>query len=341
MEFAEFRKSLESGQIRPAYLLNGFNASAVDKALQLLEKALESSASMVAREKFDGEGVVQLLVSAQSYPMWGEHKLLIVEQGETLFGKQARGRLEPLLNYLVEPSSWATVCLISGEQLRASALKKVQERFEIVVPPQLKGSALQAWAQRLVQQAEMEIEPFALQMLLEVCQGDWAAVERELDKVISSYPPGTRIGADQLGALVEPIVEQSVFDLLRKLVDGNTEEALEKYDRMRRYSRQGRGLEIQVWYWLHRQVRELLLAKSAGPKGLDAESARRLGLRPQAAGVLTRQAKRFSKSLLRQMLDTLEQVDRQLKSSYTTQPEVLLERYIVQFGKMTAPTRRS
>ena len=71
---------------------------------------------------------------------------------------------------------------------------------------------------------------------------------------------------------------------------------------------------------------------------MDPKLIELIGVNPKAQKVIQFQSTKFSKSLLRKMLQTLEQVDRQLKSSYTAFPYLLLETYVI--GLSQARSRR-
>lgn len=340
MEFTDFRQQAKAGGVKPAYLLRRFGSAEAAKALQLLEQAPRPPAVEVLRESFLApEQVTDALVSARSHPMWGEHKLIILGDIETLEANGQGKAREALVGYLRDPSPWVTLVMISGKDSKlgknSSALTR---RAAVVDPPQVAGAALAAWARRGLAEAQLEIEPGALEALLQTCRQEWTAIEKEMEKIIAAFPPGTRIGTEALEFVVEPRVEESVFSLLRLLAEGQTGAALEKLNSLLGSGRQERDRLMRLWYWLYRQTRELLGAAEAAARGLGPEAVEAIGVNPRAQAILRRQLKNFPKPALRDMLLALEQVDRQLKSSYTTWPKILLERYVIRLGQ--SQTRR-
>jgi len=342
MEFAEFRKQAKAGRLEPAYLLRHFGSAEAEKVLQLLQQAPRPPAVEVLRESFLApDQVVDALVSARSHPMWGEHKLITLGAMETLEAKGQEKALEALVRYLRDPSPWATLVMISAKDSGPDkGLSPLARRAAVVEPPQVTRASLAAWVRRGLSEAQLDIEPEALDSLLERCQGEWTAIEKEMEKIIAAFAPGTRIGADALDFVVEPRVEESVFTLLRLLAEGETGQALEKLNALLSSGRQERDGMISLTYWLYRQTRELLGMAAITARGLGPEAVAAIGISPRAQGILRRQMKSFSPSVLREMLPVLEQVDRQLKSSYTSQPKILLERYVIRLGRSQSRRER-
>jgi len=335
MEYPEFKQQVQSGLFRPAYLLTGFGPAEVRKAQELFEKAKPGT----VRERWTApDSVAEVLVSARSLPMWGEHKLIVIDQADRLSEKGRSNLLGGLVAYLGDPTAWATLVFLCEKSPPPAGLKPLTACVAVVTPPRISVSSLSGWVRRTLAGAGIEIESEALDLLLQICREDWVAIEQELEKVAAAFPPGSRVGAEQLQFLVETKQEESVFDLLRLIADGQTDAALNKLARLLGNARRPREEVLHLWYWLYRQARELTAMREIVRRGLGAEAMETVGLRPRAQGILRRQSEKFPKSRLRKMLEALEQVDRQLKSSYTALPRTLLERYII--GLRQAPPHR-
>ena len=109
----------------------------------------------------------------------------------------------------------------SGKDSRAGGVPaSLSRRAAVVNPPKVSSSGLAAWVRRLLADARLEMEPDAVALLLRVCKDDLAAIEQEMDKVLSAFAPGSVIDARALEFLVEPRLEESIFNLLRALGEG-------------------------------------------------------------------------------------------------------------------------
>ena len=334
MEFSDFKKQLATGKFLPAYILQGFSDAQLRKVLELMESAPAPDGAPVDRESYVApEGVADALVSARSYPMWGERKLIALREIESLEVKAQERALIDLLAYLGETSSWATLLLVSGKSTPlAKGAKRLVQNAELVNAPRVQKGDLPGWVARKLAGADLELAPQAMQRLLEVCHDDWSALDRELEKVVVAFPAGTRIEASQLEFLVEATLEESVFDLLRLLAERRTGAVLDKLEQLQEHAPNRREQLMHLWYWLYRQTRELLATGEIESLELGSQAASEVGLNPKAQYILKRQLKGFSKSQLRGMLQQLEEIDRQLKSSYTLHSRLLLERYLIQHG---------
>ena len=207
----------------------------------------------------------------------------------------SQGRIrEALGGYLRDPSPWATLVMISGKGSKlGKGLSPLTRRTAVVNPPKVAGTALAAWVRRALAGAQLEIEPDALEILLQRCREEWTAVEKEMEKIIAAFPPGTRIGTEVLEFVVEPRMEESVFSLLRLLAEGQTGAALEKLNTLLRSERQERDRLLHLWYWLYRQTRELLGTAEAAAQGLGPDTVEAVGINPRAQAILRRQLKNF------------------------------------------------
>jgi DNA polymerase-3 subunit delta len=341
MEFAEFKKQVQAGQMEPAYVLTGFQPAEVRRALEMMEAVPPKPSLMIIRESYPAvDGLGPALISARSHPMWGEHKLIVLEEAEKLSEKSQKAMRNALQSYLDGPCEWATLVLIFNPPPgRRGARQALPEKAAPVAAPQLTGQALSGWVRRKLQESGLEMSGPALQHLLEVCKGDLGALEQELNKVLVAFPPGTVIGREQLEFLVETLAEESIFDFLGKVADGKVAQSLEKMEHMFQLSKRPREQVIQIWYRLHQQARDLLAVQLMQEQKGGADLASALGVNPRAVPVLRRQLGKFSKPLLRQMLESMEEVDRQMKSSYTSQPRLLLERYIISLGQALSRRR--
>ena len=260
MNYREFRKEIQSGTRQTAYLLKEFSSAETDKAVQLLEDSTPEGTSMVVRESFVApEGVSGALVSARSHPMWNEHKVLVVTNLESLLLKGSQRILKELHAYMARPSSWATFILVveKGSGSIPSMIKSFSKKVAVVDPPSVQSKDIRNWIGQTLAKYQIELEFRAIQLLLDLYQEDWNAVERELEKIIAAFPPGSKVGIEQLQFLVEPQVEQSVFGILRSLSDGKTEQALKTIIQIKQASRNPKANDqwLNLWYWLYRQAR--------------------------------------------------------------------------------------
>lgn len=336
MDFTAFKGQIHAGNFAPAYVFLGFSPAELRKVYEMLEKASPPNpATMIQREThLAPDNVSTALVSARSMPMWGEYKLVVIDQVDTLAGASGEKMLQAILAYLQSPSEWATLIFLSEKEAGASGkLKQLGKAVEVVFAPKPQPEHFPDWIARKLSAVGLQMEPAAIQHLIEVCHQDWLAIENELEKVISAFPAGTSIGLEHLDFLVAPQYEDSVFDLLTLIVNNKTGEALELLNHLNQMKRHEQELAIGVSYWLYRQPHDLLAVKLAKEKRQGDEVLRATGVNPKAIYKIRSQVDQFTKPLLRQMLQSMEQVDRQLKSNYTSHPAILLERYIVQLAQ--------
>ncbi len=330
MDYSEFKSEIKNGNRRSAYLFTELSSAVADQALDSIEETQPASASMVVREKFfAAEGISEALISMRSLPMWGEHKLVVLLGAESLAGEELERPLAELVSYLNHPSDWVTLVMISETGIPAKFVQKLGSGVVTVRPPTVEASNLRSWALRKLEAAGLRIHPEAMDLLIRTCGEDWTALDMELDKILAAFSSGSTVGPTQLQFLVAPEVEENIFNLLRLLADGQIGEALERFEHRIRMSRSPKSEPIALWSFFYKQVRDWAAMQEIVRRKSGAEEMQMAGLSPKARWILEKQSASFSKSNLRNMLERLERVDRQLKSGYTSSPSVLLETYMI------------
>jgi DNA polymerase-3 subunit delta len=106
------------------------------------------------------------------------------------------------------------------------------------------------------------------------------------------YAPTVTVETVKL--LVEPGVEQSIFDMVEAMTGGRAAEALAGYRRLLA----ARQSEIYVLTMVQWQLRNLLLAAAAPSDMAAAELAREAGMSPYVAGKMLMAARRHSAAAL-------------------------------------------
>jgi DNA polymerase III delta subunit len=295
---------------------------------------------MVVREKFfAAEALSDALVSMRSLPMWGEHKLVVLLGSETLAAKDREKPLAELIAYLKHPSDWVTLVLISEPGAHAKFLQKLGDGIVPVGPPTVQASDLRGSARRRLEAAGLQIHPEAMDLLIRTCHEDWSAMEMEIDKILSAFPSGSIVGPTQLQFLVAPEVEENVFDVLRLMAEGRIGDALERLNRLLCMARNPKSEMILIWSFFYKQVRDWVAMRESVRRKAGQEEMQIAGVNPKARWILEKQSSTFSNSNLRNMLDRLERVDRQLKSGYTASPSVLLETYMIGLHRVRSRRR--
>jgi len=248
-------------------------------------------------ERIDGVSTnAKSLGSAlRAVPFLANSRLVVVEYLSA--NKAASGQIEAIIQEL--PSTTVAVFYEKEVDKRTTYFKTLSakaqpQHFEMLGPTQLAG-----WVRNHLKTLNATIEPGAMAELIDRVGDDQWRLEQELVKLASHNPEITR---DHVQLLVEPGRDENIFGLVEAIASGRTKQALAQYQLLRA----GGANELYILSMITWQLRNLLLAKTAGPMP-PGELARAAGLSPFVAGkAVQRQADLDLDQLKRAFLATID-----------------------------------
>jgi len=157
-------------------------------------------------------------------------------------------------------------------------------------------------------------------LLADILNGEPARMRIELEKLAAYVQGRGRIRAEDIESLVVAARKNTVWQLADMLATRKRDAALAFLDNLLREGEQPAGL-VGALAWMYRKLIEAR-DLPAGTNGFQA--ARQLGMRPDAAEVAIRNARRLPKAELIAGLVALAETDSQLKSA-NPDPRALME----------------
>lgn len=321
-----FRQQIAAGRPDPVVLIVGdddHQKSALALALGEMGEA-DLSAFNVER-LYGGEKAVTartIVDAARTLPMMADRRVVIVFQAERLLNPKKRraagaeggdepeegGSLEPLLDYLADPSPTTALAFVFSAPEGAppgdlpipknlKIYKALDKRASKVVCAGLDGGKDPArWVEEQVRQAGMTIDRTAVTMLLELTGGTPRHLRAETEKLLLFAAGAGRITSEHVGAVVgAPVHHGDDWALVRALERGDAAGALREL----RAALDHGGVAFQILGQIGYAVR------TPPPRG------------------------RFQAQRVPAAIDALFRTDLALKSS-GGDPQVLLERLIVE-----------
>jgi DNA polymerase-3 subunit delta len=159
-----------------------------------------------------------------------------------------------------------------------------------------------------------QIEPRAAEMLKDMVGVDTRQAGMEIAKLLAYANWARPITAQDVEAVCIVTSEQSVFDFVDALANGNGKSAQHLLHRLLETED-----EFSLWGMVIRQFRLLIQAREIlDGGGNQNEVARALGVHPFVAEKTTQQAARFSIELLENIYRRLLQIDEGVKTSQVT-----------------------
>ncbi|GIU94584.1 MAG: hypothetical protein KatS3mg012_1041 [Gaiellaceae bacterium] len=331
---------------RPVYLLTGGDRPKVERALARLRRHFADEAiEVVSAVEVAGEGAVALCNAGS---LFGDARLVVVADVDGRRDTDGRRKggwksadVEALGRYLRDPAP-ATVLALVAEDVRAtSALWKLCARAGQVLAFDVDPKRLVAWVGEQFRLRGARAEHDACAALVQLVGDDVHALSAEVDK-LATWAAGEAIGEDEVLALVAPLRDDPLYVLADAVGARDAARALalsetnfERDPRPRRdvAPRQAGVIAAHV---TRLAALKRLAARGVGPKAAADE----LSLNPYRAKKLLEQADGYSPEELEDAIVRLATLDGALKGQSRLQPDLEVQRAIVDLARRPRPARR-
>jgi DNA polymerase-3 subunit delta len=178
--------------------------------------------------------------------------------------------------------------------------------------PRLKE--MTGWIVNEMKNQEGKIEPRAAEMLKDMVGVDTRQAGMEIAKLLAYVNWARPVTAGDVEAVCIVTSQQSVFDFVDALANGNGKAAQHLLHRLLE-----REDEFSLWGMVVRQFRLLIQAREIlDARGNQNDVARALGIHPFVAEKTTQQAARFSIESLEYIYHKLLKIDEDVKTSQVT-----------------------
>lgn len=219
-------QELKQGTIHPVYFLFGPETYLRDEAVRAItDEALRGT---LLREFNDSSfslssgDVRSAIAAAEQLPMMSSRRVVRIKD----LAKLSESDEEFLLKYIARPVESSVLIFITEDIDKRKKLAKTLLQGTAFEFQTLKSSELTAWIKSHLKQLKTEIEPQALQRVVEVMASDLHTVANELNKLAAAALPSDRITMDLVEALVIRSREHQNWELTDQLLARNGQAAL-------------------------------------------------------------------------------------------------------------------
>ena len=222
----DLTQALKKGQIEPVYFLFGPETYLRDEAARLI--ADEAMRGTLLREFNDStfnltsNDARDAIAAAEQLPMMSQRRVVRIKN----LGKLKEADEEVLLNYVNRPVETSVVIFITEDIDKRKKLAKLLMAGAAFEFQPLKPNELQAWIRSYLRDLTAEIEPQALQRILETVSSDLHTVANELNKLFVAALPSGRITTELVDSLVGRSREHMNWELSDHILSRNRRGAL-------------------------------------------------------------------------------------------------------------------
>lgn len=222
----ELDQALKKGQLEPVYYLYGPETYLRDQAIkQITETALERT---LVRDFNDSsfnlftDDVRDAIATAEQLPMMSERRVVRLRN----FGRLREADEEFLLAYVERPVATSVVLFVGDDLDKRKKLgRRLMSGAAFEFQP-LKPNELASWIRAYGTTLNAEIEPRAVNHLVEIVASDLLTLTNELNKLAAAALPSGRITADLVEQLVSRSREHMNWDLTDNILSRKRQAAL-------------------------------------------------------------------------------------------------------------------
>jgi DNA polymerase-3 subunit delta len=217
MEIDQIISDWKKQIFKPVYWFEGDESYYIDKLTDFAEKNILSEEQQSFNLSiFYGKDakVEEVLNACKRYPAFSDKQVVIIKEAQ-----QMRD-IEKVETYLDSPLL-STVLLIAYKDKtfdkRKTFGKSLHKKATVLTTKKLYDNELPQWVSSMVKQKGMEINPKALQILIDHIGNDLQRMENEVEKVSLNLKGRNLINEDDIEAFVGVSKEFNVFELQKAI----------------------------------------------------------------------------------------------------------------------------
>ena len=317
MDFQGFYQSLKEDRIDRLYVFSGQEEFIKVSALRdLRKKILPEGLEDMNETLLDNPGVDALIAAAETLPMLGERRLVVVRECALLMSGKARdeeaesARLTEYIKNLPD-----TVCVVfyctANPDKRKKLTAALMKQASCVQFDPLDDVNLAKWMRGRLKTHGKTISPQNAQLLAFTSGRDLTQLSGEIEKLASFSGGRTEITQEDIQSVATRTAECSIFELMDALIAGKRAKSLELLSHLLESGEQRIGILAMIL----RQYRQLLYLRLMMQDNLpQSEQMKRLGVSPFVYKRLLLQGKAYTIEQLRGYVELCVQTDYAIKS---------------------------
>ncbi|APC48206.1 DNA polymerase III subunit delta [Virgibacillus halodenitrificans] len=318
MSYMEIMKKVKNKQIAPVYLLYGSENYFIQKLQKEIKKqVLGKEMDNLSFYDLDETPVQEVISDVETYPFFGERKLIIATKPSFLKAKPDRTAVEHnveiLENYLSMPVDYSVLVLIAPYEKideRKKLTKVLKKNADIAVCNPIKDYDVRKWIDNLAGQLRVFIDQDAYDIFEAELSTNLNLMENELKKMalfVGEKGTITRAVAEKL---ISHTASSSSLRLVDTVIDRDLAQAIAIYKDLEKMKEE----PIALIGLLAFQFRTILRVKLLKLKGYSqSQMQKQLGVHPYVIKIALAREKKFTVEKLEAAMDKLAQADASMK----------------------------
>ncbi|UCD16393.1 MAG: DNA polymerase III subunit delta [Candidatus Zixiibacteriota bacterium] len=318
MKPSELIRELEVGRFRPAYYFFGSEEYRIKEAEKTLVKMFLGGQSPTTNHTVLSAAKVKIsdiLTELSIIPMIGERQIFTISDIQTV----SPGDADKIVS-LLDPPDPNRVVIFTSPPSRTSRKKSkvvtlLSGKTAAVEFGKLTGSMSERKIRFMLGEHDVEIDPDAMQILIELGGGDMGGLIAEVNKLIDYVGEGGRVTRDDIARVSSDYQAFQTFELAEKVASLEIDHALEIMDFLLRKGEKASSL----LFWLGEHFIGIYLTKNGKPV--------RQGNRDQS-WKYRKHVNLYENKQLERVIELIAEADRELRSNI--KPErLILEKLLI------------
>jgi DNA polymerase-3 subunit delta len=226
MEIDQVISDWKKGDFKPVYWFEGDESYYIDKMIDFAERNIltEDQQSFNLSIFYGKDAKMEDVLNAcRRYPVFSDKQVVIIKEAQ-----QMRD-IEKVETYMDSPLL-STILLIAYKEKtfdkRKAFGKSLHKKAIVLTTKKLYDNELPQWVSSMVKQKGMEIDPKALQILIDYIGNDLQRMENEVEKVSLNLKGRNLINEDDIEAFVGVSKEFNVFELQKAITSRDMAKSL-------------------------------------------------------------------------------------------------------------------
>ncbi|PAE31081.1 DNA polymerase III subunit delta [Oceanobacillus profundus] len=318
MSYIEVVKQLKKNQISSVYLAYGVESFFLQNLKQeLIKRVLNGEEENLSLYDLEETPIQEVVADAETYPFFGEKKLVIATNPEFLKAKPGKlpfeHKLEPLERYLSEPASYSVLVLMAPYEKideRKKISKQLKKHATIAVCNEVKEQELSQWINTLANQLQITIDRDAYEIFETELSTNLHLLENELSKLALYVGEGGVITKEVAENLVSHTSSSSSLRLVDAVMERNLHKAIAIFKDLEKMKEE----PIALIGLLAFQFRTILRVKLLKQKGYgQSQIQKSIGAHPYVVKIALSRERQFSTQKLQDVIRKLADTDALMK----------------------------
>lgn len=303
------REDIQSGQLKPAYLLYGEEAYLRRQYRDNLKAALCEKGDTMNFHSFEGKdiNIPQVIDLAETMPFFAGRRVILIQNS----GLFKRGG-EELAEYLKAPCDTTNFLFVETEVDKRSKIYKAVATLGRCVEFDVQNEeTLKRWILGMVKKEGKQISAQGLSYFLTKTGTDMENIRMELEKLFCYCLDRDVILPEDVDAVCVTRISNHIFDMVNAIADKRQKAALDRYYDLLALKEP----PMRILFLIARQCNMLLQVKELKAKGYDNKTiGEKIRLPGFVAGKYVTQAAKFKTSELRRAVERCVEAEEAVKT---------------------------